>query len=194
MADLSKAVFVDPSPSPSPVASPTSAIPTAPVSGAALAAASADAAKIDPGWARAKLDRLATQDPEWWRAFENGSPEHRREFAELTAAAAAGPKTSAALADKPVSDAIGSLTSGNEFTPREVGRAVQSLRSRGINEDVIRQILDGSSVSQHERTMARQMRTMLLDDPGFRERYLAGNYAEKRQMTLLNAIMIAPVS
>jgi hypothetical protein len=142
----------------------------------------------DSGKAKAQLAGL-TGDPEWRAAFLRGSPEHRRQFAELTAAAASGSAAAEALAGDPVALPGTPELSSHGVTPTQLRREIGALRTSGLNDDVIAQILNGHEVNPGEVAAARELKSMLLGDRQFVAKYLANDWNAVRQMRLIATIL-----
>jgi hypothetical protein len=51
------------------------------------------------------------------------------------------------------------------------------------------QVIDGHAVGPEEIAAAKEAKRLCLDDAGFRQRYLAGGFNERRTMTLLSTIL-----
>jgi hypothetical protein len=129
----------------------------------------------DRGAARAELDALGN-DPNWRAAFFRGSPAARQQFSELAAKAAGGDETAAVLAGdipSPEIEITGSAV-GGRITTRAMAVEVGALRESGLNDDTIRQIVDGTPASAAEVAMARRYREMRMSDPAWTARYLKG--------------------
>lgn len=67
------------------------------------------------------------------------------------------------------------------------------LRDAGIGDDVIRQALSGSPVTQQERDAAEKLKAKLMRNSDFSKKYLAGDGEAKEQMTLLQIITSSDV-
>jgi hypothetical protein len=152
--------------------------------GAATAAAS--------GAARARLEQLKS-DRDWTSKFLRGDIEARREFAELSAAVAAGSRTADAIAAPLPTQELETVGRG-QLTSHQLNLEIAHLRGLGLNDDLIRQALDGQPVSAAERTMAVQMKKMLMEDGTWRAAFMKNNFVQRRQMLLLNLILSSEVA
>jgi hypothetical protein len=148
----------------------------------------------DSAAAKAQIESLS-HDKAWREAFLRGSAAERQQFAALTARAAAGDPTSEALAgDIPpagVIETTGSALGGRIPTRTLVGE-INALRSAGISDGAIQQLLDGYAMSAHEVEAVSRLKAMRLSDREFVARYLAGSWAEVREMRLIAAVLSAP--
>jgi hypothetical protein len=145
----------------------------APPSGSTMAARAALTAK--------------TADPEWSRRFFQGDQAARAEFAELTGKVAAGDPTADALAGAPTTEF--EVTAGLEMNSRNRADAVAGLRELGMPDEVITQQIEGGEVGLPELTMARMAKSARLSDSAWVQRFMAGDLAAKREMTLINTII-----
>jgi hypothetical protein len=144
----------------------------------------------DSAAARAKLSEL-TASPEWRAAYFSGDPKARKDFSELTAAVAGGATVDDVLAGaEPISQMIETTTAG-QLSTRNTAIEVDHLKQLGLNEKTIQQVFKGGSVSAAEKEMARVTKEMRLGDPEWSARYLKGGWAERREMSLLSAILSA---
>jgi hypothetical protein len=157
---------------------------------AAYRAASTPTPTTDRGAARAQLDALGN-DPTWRAAFFAGNAAARQQFSELTARAAASDETAAVLAGDVPSDTIeitGSAV-GGRITSRAMAVEVAALRESGLNDSTIAQIINGTPASPAEVEMAKRFKEMRLSDKEWVSRFLKGEWAEKREMHLISAIL-----
>jgi hypothetical protein len=144
----------------------------------------------DSAAARAKLSEL-TASPEWRTAYFSGDPKARKDFSDLTAAVAGGATVDDVLAGAgPVSQLIETTTAG-QLSSRNTAIEVDHLKQLGLNEKTIQQVFKGGAVSPAEKEMARVTKEMRLSDPEWSARYLKGGWAERREMSLLSAILSA---
>jgi hypothetical protein len=152
----------------------------------------AAAPKPDVGAAQARLDQL-TSDPAWKAKFYNGSPEARATLAELTSIIAEG-KTDLAIAGNLSLNHEIETVSGNQLTSHKLAVEIDALRQLGLSDPLIKQALDGQPVSASEKEMAKVAKRMRLEDAEWTKRYMANNYAERREMLLLNLILSSAVA
>jgi hypothetical protein len=144
----------------------------------------------DSAAARARLAEL-TGSETWRTRFFSGDPQAKKDFAEATAAIAAGNAVDDVLAGSgPVSVEIETVTAG-QLSMRNTEIEVAHLKQLGMNPKTIEQIFKGGSVTAAEREMARVTREMRLGDPEWSARYLKNGWAERREMSLLSAILSA---
>jgi hypothetical protein len=149
----------------------------------------------DVGQARAAIESLSSSS-EWRERFFRGDPQARREFGELTAKVVAGDQTASALAGDPLPAAdtvelTGSVL-GGRIPARALASEVASLRSAGISDGAIAQLLDGHAMTPYEVEAVSRYKSLRLGDPEFTKRYLAGGWAERREMTLISMVLSAP--
>jgi hypothetical protein len=117
----------------------------------------------------------------------------KREFVELTSAiASSSSKTDAVLAGIPATGEI-ETTTGMQLSRHKLQIEVDHLKSLGLSDDLIRQAVDGAPVSASEKEMAKTAKRMRLDDEAWVKRYMANNFAERREMLPLNLILSAEV-
>jgi hypothetical protein len=149
----------------------------------------------DVGRARAAIESLSSSS-EWRQRFFSGDQTARREFSELTAKVVAGDQTAAVMAGDPLpaADTIeltGSVL-GGRIPARALASEVASLRSAGISDGAVQQLLDGYAMSPSEVEAATRYKSMRLGDAEFTARYLAGEWSAVREMRLLAMILSAP--
>jgi hypothetical protein len=140
--------------------------------------------------ARAQLDALGS-NADWRGKFFSGDAAARAEFGRLTELAATADATSEALAGnvpEPPVERIEVLVDG-AISTRNRADAVASLRAVGLNDDVIRQAIDGAPVSPAERVMAERVKAMRLGDAAWVDRYMKGGLAERNEMTTISTIL-----
>jgi hypothetical protein len=150
---------------------------------ASNAPASADAA--------AQLAKL-TSDPTWAEQFFSGAVDARRQFDQLTTAVANADITPSLIAGNAPTSPM-ELTIGNEAPIAAQMSAVNSLREAGLNDETISQILAGQPVSRQEQAMVRAAQAKLFSDSAWVQRYLAGGWEERRQATLMAAVLSADI-
>ena len=150
------------------------------------------APKPDPGAAQARLDAL-TNDPAWRTKFYNGSPEARATLVELTNAIATG-KTNAAISGTADLSREIETTSGMQLSRHKLQVEVDHLRELGLNDDLIRQAVDGAPISASEKAMAKVARRMRLEDPTWVAAYMKNGYSQRREILLLNLILSSEVA
>jgi hypothetical protein len=143
--------------------------------------------------ARARLDQLSSSET-WRQAFFSGNAESRREFAELVGTIAAANETAEALSPTPPPPQEFETTLGGELNTRNRAAVVADLRQSGLDDNVVRQVLDGHPVTAAERLMAERYKEMLLGSKEFMDAYMRGAWAERRTMTLCNTILCAEVT
>ena len=146
------------------------------------------APKPDVAEARARLSDPAFQD-----RLMAGSPAARQALGELTRVVAAD-RTDAAIAGTlPLSQEIQTTTTGQISDHKLMGEIAHLREQFALPDNVIKQIIDGPSTPIS--SAAVEMKRALLADEAWTARYLSSNnFAERRQMLLLNAILCAPVA
>jgi hypothetical protein len=148
----------------------------------------------DSAQAKAQIESLS-HDKVWREAFLRGSAAERAQFATLTARAAAGDPAAEALAGDlppPGGMEITGSAVGGKIPARALASEVNALRSAGISDGAIQQLLDGYAMSAHEIEAVTRLKSMRLGDPEFVARYLKGGWSERREMTLIAAVLSAP--
>jgi hypothetical protein len=161
----------------------------------AYAKATAPTPTTDVGMARAAIESLSSSS-EWRQRFFSEDPQARREFSELTARVIAGDQTASALAGDPLppGDSVeltGSVL-GGRIPARALASEVSALRSAGISDGAIAQLLDGHAMTPYEVEAVSRFKSMRLGDPEFVARYLKGGWSEVREMRLIAAVLSAP--
>lgn len=82
---------------------------------------------------------------------------------------------------------------GDTLTLHNQVRAANTLREQGIPAEAIKQVFKGEPVSQAEFDAAAAAKKDLMGDSDFVAKWLKGDRAAVRQMTLLNIIAVAGV-
>jgi thiamine monophosphate kinase len=144
--------------------------------------------------ARVQLDAL-TRNADFRSKLDAGDPATRRQFSDLCAAVAAGDAVADALAGGPEmpADHIETTVSG-ELSSNALRREVEALQSRGVGNDIIKQMVTGSPVSAAEKEAAVRLRSMRMGNSDFVKLYLGGDAAAGLEMTLLSTIIAAEVA
>lgn len=147
------------------------------------------AAPTTPAEARARMAALAA-DPKWSTAYLNGDVEARREFQSVTALIADGNEADLALAGVVPENLV---DFGPGASVRDQAKAVPNFREMGIRDEVIREVLEDRTVSQHDHDMAENWRNLRLKDSNFVKQYLSGDGEAVRLMTLANIVLTAAI-
>jgi hypothetical protein len=139
--------------------------------------------------AHARLAELAA-DPEWSQKLLDSDADTRREFDRLTALVASGSDADLALAGIMPKNHI---DYGPGASLRNQIETVPLLRQMGVNDESIRQLLEGSPVTKAEHALAVQWRDQHMGDAEWRGKLLSGDYDARRELTLASIIMAAGV-
>jgi hypothetical protein len=76
---------------------------------------------------------------------------------------------------------------------RDQAAAVPVLRKMGIGDDAIRQILEDKPVSRREYQLAEQWRNDHLTNAEWTKKWLAGDAAAGREMTLCSIVLASEI-
>jgi hypothetical protein len=141
-----------------------------------------------PAEAQARIDQLIA-DKDFGARLVTGHLAERKEWDRL--------HELANQTDK-VTDAINNTTTPETFTIETVGpgelnsrdRAsmVNTLRDAGFDDDTIHQAMHGGPVGRTELMNAKVLKSALGGNKDWYDRWLAGGWAERRQMMLINTI------
>lgn len=147
------------------------------------------AAPTNPTEARARLAELAA-NPKWSADYLNGDLAARREFQTVTSLIAEGSDADLALAGVVPENLV-------DFGPgasiRDQAAAVPDFRKIGIGDKAIRQLLTDQPISQREHDLAEQWRHQHLKDAEWTKRWLAGDVAAAREMTLCSIVLSSSI-
>jgi hypothetical protein len=143
--------------------------------------------------ARARLDHL-TADAAWRERFMQGDVATRREWQTLTEQIAAGDPVDAVMAGVVPDNTQIDLSSGNAASYSDMAKAVPELRSIGLGDDVIRQVLTDQPVSRAEYSQVKNWHDRVLKDRAFTERYLSGDPEAMRLMTLASVVLSSEIA
>lgn len=140
-----------------------------------------------PAEAATKLKEL-TGNADWSKSYLTGDGPKVAEFNRLSKIAAGADKIDLAMAG---------VLEPKMFQDRSHVDNIETsklLREGGVDDPAIhRQVLSGEPVSQAEFDAAKSERARLERDHDFQKRYLSGDGAAVRQMTLLNVILTRDV-
>jgi hypothetical protein len=147
------------------------------------------ATPTDAAGARARLADLAA-NPKWTSDYLNGNADARKDFDSLTKLIATGSDVDMAIA--------GVLPEAHvDFGPgvslRDQAAAVPVLRKMGIGDDAIRQLLEDKPVSRREYQLAEQWRDEHLTNAEWTKKWLAGDAAAAREMTLCSIVLSSEI-
>jgi hypothetical protein len=145
----------------------------------------------DAQGARGRLE-LLSQDPRWSKALMNGDPTIREEFDRLVALSASGDVVADGIVEE--NEPIFSTTVDGALPPRVVAEVAQDLRASGLTDASIAQAVYGTPVSPQEHAAAAAMMNAKKADPTWRAALLAGDYAAKREWTLLCTILSCSIA
>jgi hypothetical protein len=148
----------------------------------------------DAQGAKQRLMELA-KDPTWAKALVNGDPAANKQFADLNKLIATGDEVSDAIAGivEPATDS-GFQTTVAGMSRHNLAETVTDLRSAGLDDGSIAMALgSGQPVSLAEYRAAEALQATLKADPAWRARFLAGDYAAKRDQLLLSVILSSDI-
>lgn len=150
----------------------------------------APAAPATPEEARTRLTALVA-DKSWSERMLAGDATARAEFKSLTEMSVnVDNRLESVLSGASEAPMIELTTEDGPLTTRNLATAVDDLREHGItNPDTIRQAINGRTISQEEYTRARVAKAALLGNKDFADRLLRGDFAARRDMTLLSIIL-----
>src|SRR5262245_55331032 len=152
-------------------------------------------APVDAQGARQLLDQLV-KDPTWGAALVRGDPQARKQFADLTKLVADGDDVGDAIAGivEPETSSLAQTTAAGQLPRREIAQAVADFRAAGLDDGSIAMAMNGGTVSVAEYRAAEALLSARKSDPVWRDRLLAGDYAAKRDFTLLTVILSCDIA
>jgi hypothetical protein len=117
---------------------------------------------VTPNAAAAASARLTglTSDPKWSERFFAGDVEARREFAELTAAVAAGDDVSAAINGTSTAPPSIETVMNDDLPSRARTQVIDTMRDTGLSDGAIAEAFQGAKVSRQEFQAAKQYQAM----------------------------------
>ena len=124
----------------------------------------------------------------------DGDADARRQFAELTAAVAAGDDVADAIAGKEAPAQILETTVGGELPRRHLADLVADMRRDRILDGAIAEAIEGSPVTRAVAEAARQFQRMKHTDPDWCDRLLRGEYSAVREHKLMCIILSSPIA
>jgi hypothetical protein len=140
--------------------------------------------------ARAQLEALKA-DPAFARRVLAGDAAASAQLNELTTAIAEGSgDADLALAGIHPDQHV---DTGSGASLRDQIAAVQPLREAGIDDSVIRQVLEDVPVSRAEYAAAEQLQRQLMGNAEWRARILENDFEAKRQLQLLSVILASRI-
>jgi hypothetical protein len=144
-----------------------------------------------PAQARARLSSLIS-DKEWSRRYANGDVLAKKEFADLNALVAYGDSVADAVsgAAEPVPFEV---VAPGELSTQNTMQAVADLRTHGMPDKAISEILNGAKFTPEQVTAAARWKEQALRDPGFCNLFMASDPQARNQMTVADAIIAAGV-
>jgi hypothetical protein len=129
--------------------------------------------------AQARLQTL-TASAEWGKRLLAGGIEERREFAQLTELAAGADNTADAIAGTTPEPFAIQTVGPNELNSHDRATAVEMFRDAGLRDEVIAEALNGGTVTRAEYAAVKALRSARHGDAAWRQRFLAGGWAERR--------------
>jgi hypothetical protein len=148
----------------------------------------------DAAAARARLDHL-TSDAAWRDRLMQGDIATKKEWTALTETIAVGDPIDAVMAGvNPAGNTQIDFSGGNAASYADQVKAVPELRSAGMGDDVIKQVLSDQPVSRAEYDAVKSWHDGALRDQDFTRRYLAGDREAVRQMTLASVVLSSDIA
>jgi hypothetical protein len=142
--------------------------------------------------ANARLQTL-TANKEWGQRLLAGGMEERREFQRLTQLAAGTDEVKDAIdGATPESFTIETIGPG-ELNSRDRATAVAMFRDAGLEDGVISEAFNGGRVTAREVAATKALQSSRHGDAGWRQRFLAGGWAENREQMLINIILTSEI-
>ena len=137
--------------------------------------------------ADARLNELRG-DKKWGEKFLNGDAATLKEHAAL-AKLASGPDRFNAVVDGKLEPSPFEVTHGADLSIGKLLDAATGLRELGIRDEVIKEAMNGATISQREHDSVKNLKATWLGDREWTAKYLKGGAAEKRQMALANIVL-----
>jgi hypothetical protein len=147
-----------------------------------------------PGTPEAAASRLAELqgDPAWRSRLLQGAPRETAEFHDLNAAIAKGDPIDAALAMGGDPAHVLSNTSIDGVpSPHMTAQEVPHLRSIGLRDEVIKELLEGKHIATpEERALVERFDRAFQSDPEVVRRFLKGDAELRRLHTLASIVRL----
>jgi hypothetical protein len=143
--------------------------------------------------ARAKLDGL-TSNAEWAGKYLAGDVAARHEFADLTAAIAAGDDVSAAINGTATAPPAMETVFDGQLPSRATADVVNLLRENGLSDGAIGEAFNGAKISREVAEQARQLQRMRHGDRDWVAQLLSGDHAARREQLLLSIVLSGEIS
>ena len=117
----------------------------------------------------------------------------RQEFQRLTELAAGADNTADAINNTTPQPFQIETVGPGELNSRDRATAVAMFRDAGLEDGVIAEAFNGGRVTRKEVAAAKALQSARHGDAGWRERFLAGGWAENREQTLINIILTSAI-
>jgi hypothetical protein len=143
--------------------------------------------------ARAQLNLLSA-DPNWSRALFAGDRAVRDQFEKLTKMVSDADVVGDAIAGIEEPQQIFETTTGGQLPSRAVKAVIDDMRLAGISDGSIEEALRGTPVTAREYAAVTALQAAKHGDPVWVKNFLAGNYAEKREATLMAIVLSSPIA
>ncbi|HEY8336713.1 MAG TPA: hypothetical protein VIQ05_23215 [Tardiphaga sp.] len=143
---------------------------------------------MTPAEASQRLSELKNS-PEWRDKWFAGSVTAKDEFRQLTEAIAMGDDPEVDLAMAGQID-VGMIDVGGR---RAMHSTAEMLRSRGIDDGPIRDLLLNKAVTSDDYKAAQRQKDALLRSHDFSAKFLSGDGDARKQMTDLDMILSRPM-
>ncbi len=145
-----------------------------------------------PQEAAIKLQTL-TQNQQWRDQLLAGDSGVRAEFKSLTELAAqAGDRLDGVLNGTAQPQPFEMTSRENPLSTRDLQSGADDLRSRGLDDDVIREIMSDRVASKAEHDEVREFQRKRMGDAEWVKRLLAGDHEAQRELTLMSAVLSTP--
>jgi hypothetical protein len=143
---------------------------------------------------RAQLNALA-RDSTFAAALFGGDRAARAQFDRLVQLKNDADVVGDALAgvDQPQPQIFETLAHG-QIPARDVKAVIEDMRLAGISDGSIEEALRGTPVTAREYAAETALQASKHGDPLWVKNFLAGNYAEKREATLMSIVLSSPIA
>jgi len=152
--------------------------------------------QMSPQEASAQLDKLMNT-AKWVTRLEAGEARAKEEFTALCSVKAGADRVGEILAGNdaplPFQTTIGESAGGDGLTDADLRIAVKTLRAAGVNDDSVRQAIEGKPVTKAERRMVEDFKRSREGDPTWIKALFDGDLEARREHALMAIVLAAPV-
>lgn len=132
------------------------------------------------------------EDQKFVEAVFAGDVTARGEWDELVKAKAEADPIGAALdGTLPVGEFT--TTTGGELPPGQILQFVESMRAAGVDDGVIRQVLEGHKVARWEVDAVTRLQKEKMTDQAWVKRLLTGDAVATREFTLMSIVLSSEI-